>query len=48
VIPRQKMPETGQYDGKSLATTVVILHGMFDAYEQVAHGTTITAILTPE
>ena len=41
------MLETGQYDAKSLATTVVPLQGMLDAYEQVAHRTTVTAILRP-
>ena len=44
---RFRMLETGQYDAKSLATTVVPLQGMLDAYEQVAHRTTVTAILTP-
>jgi S-(hydroxymethyl)glutathione dehydrogenase/alcohol dehydrogenase len=47
-IPRfVRMLETGQYDAKSLATTVVPLQGMLDAYEQVAYRTTVTAILTP-
>ncbi len=41
------MLETGQYDAKSLATTVVPLQWMLDAYGQVAHRTTVTAILTP-
>jgi len=35
-----------QYDAKSLATTVVPLQGMIDAYEQVAYRTTVTAIMT--
>ena len=34
------------YDAKSLATTVVPLERMLEAYEQVAYRTTITAIMT--
>jgi S-(hydroxymethyl)glutathione dehydrogenase/alcohol dehydrogenase len=46
-IPRfVEMLEKGQYDAKSLATTVVPLEQMLDAYEQVAYRTTITAIMT--
>jgi hypothetical protein len=46
-IPRfVRMLENRQFDSKSLATTVVPLAGMLDAYEQVAYRTTITAIMT--
>lgn len=46
-IPRfVRMLETRQFDAKSLATTVVPLAGMLDAYEQVAYRTTVTAIMT--
>jgi S-(hydroxymethyl)glutathione dehydrogenase/alcohol dehydrogenase len=46
-IPRfVRLVETGRFDAKSLATTVVPLAGMLDAYEQVAYRTTITAIMT--
>jgi S-(hydroxymethyl)glutathione dehydrogenase/alcohol dehydrogenase len=46
-IPRMvEMLDKKQYDAKSLATTVVPLQGMIDAYEQVAYRTTVTAIMT--
>jgi S-(hydroxymethyl)glutathione dehydrogenase/alcohol dehydrogenase len=46
-IPRfVRLLESGQFDAKSLATTVVPLVGMLDAYEQVAYRTTVTAIMT--
>jgi S-(hydroxymethyl)glutathione dehydrogenase/alcohol dehydrogenase len=46
-IPRfVRMLESGQFDSKSLATTVVPLNGMIDAYEHVAYRTTVTAIMT--
>ena len=46
-IPRfVEMLKHGQYDAKSLATTVVPLEGMLEAYEQVLYRTTITAIMT--
>jgi len=46
-IPRfVRMLENRQFDSKPLATTVVPLAGMRDAYEQVAYRTTITAIMT--
>ena len=46
-IPRfVELLEKGQYDAKSLATTVVPLPQMLEAYEQVAARTTITAIMT--
>jgi len=46
-IPRMvELLDKKQYDAKSLATTVVPLQGMLDAYEQVAYRTTITAIMT--
>ena len=41
-----RMLESGQFDSKSLATTVVPIQGMLDAYEQVAYRTTVTAIMT--
>jgi S-(hydroxymethyl)glutathione dehydrogenase / alcohol dehydrogenase len=45
-IPRYvRMLESRQYDAKSLATSVVQLEGMLDAYEQVAYRTTVTAIM---
>jgi S-(hydroxymethyl)glutathione dehydrogenase/alcohol dehydrogenase len=46
-IPRfVEMLKSGRYDAKSLATTVVPLEGMMEAYEQVLYRTTITAIMT--
>jgi len=46
-IPRfVRMLESKQYDSKTLATTVVSLDGMLEAYEQVAYRTTVTAIMT--
>lgn len=46
-IPRfVRMFEAAQYDAAALATTVVPLAGMIDAYEHVAYRTTITAIMT--
>jgi S-(hydroxymethyl)glutathione dehydrogenase / alcohol dehydrogenase len=46
-IPRfVKLLEQGQYDARSLATTVVPLERMLDGYEQVAYRTTVTAIMT--
>jgi len=46
-IPRfVEMLEKGQYDAKTLATTVVPLERMLEAYEEVAYRTTITAIMT--
>jgi Zn-dependent alcohol dehydrogenase len=46
-IPRfVKMLESGQFDAKSLATTVVPFEQMRDAYEEVAYRATITAIMT--
>jgi len=47
-IPRFiEMLDKKQFDAKTLATTVVPLEGMLDAYQQVAYRTTITAIMTP-
>jgi S-(hydroxymethyl)glutathione dehydrogenase/alcohol dehydrogenase len=47
-IPRYvEMLDKGQFNAKALATTVVDLKGMLDAYEQVAYRTTVTAIMTP-
>ncbi len=46
-IPRfVAMLDSGQYNAKALATTVVPIEGMRDAYEQVAYRTTVTAIMT--
>jgi S-(hydroxymethyl)glutathione dehydrogenase/alcohol dehydrogenase len=46
-IPRfVRMLESGQFDAMSLATTVVPIDGMLEAYEQVAYRTTVTAIMT--
>ena len=45
-IPRYvKLLEQGQYDARSLATTVVPLDRVLAAYEEVAYRTTITAIM---
>jgi S-(hydroxymethyl)glutathione dehydrogenase / alcohol dehydrogenase len=45
-IPRfVELMEKGQYLAKPLATTVVPLEGMLDAYEQVAYRTTVTALM---
>jgi S-(hydroxymethyl)glutathione dehydrogenase/alcohol dehydrogenase len=45
-IPRYvEMLDTGQFNAKALATTVVGLKDMLDAYEQVAYRTTVTAIM---
>lgn len=47
-IPRYvEMLDKGLFPAKALATTVVGLSGMLDAYEQVAYRTTVTAIMTP-
>src|SRR5215467_11677528 len=46
-IPRfVAMLDAGQFDAKSLATRVVPIDGMIDAYEEVLYRTTITAIMT--
>jgi S-(hydroxymethyl)glutathione dehydrogenase/alcohol dehydrogenase len=46
-IPRfVAMLDAGQYDAKSLATRVVPLERMLEAYEEVLYRTTITAIMT--
>jgi S-(hydroxymethyl)glutathione dehydrogenase/alcohol dehydrogenase len=46
-IPRfVSLLESGKYDAKSLATRVVALADMRDAYEEVLYRTTITAIMT--
>ena len=46
-IPRfVELLEKGQFDAKRLATTVVPLERMLEAYEEVAYRTTITAIMT--
>ena len=41
-----RLLDEGQYNAKTLATTIVPLDRMLDAYEQVAYRTTITAIMT--
>ncbi len=46
-IPRfVRLLETGQYDARSLATTVVSLEKMQEGYSEVAYRTTVTAIMT--
>jgi S-(hydroxymethyl)glutathione dehydrogenase / alcohol dehydrogenase len=46
-IPRfVELMEQGQFDVKSLATRVVPLERMLEAYEEVVYRTTITAIMT--
>jgi S-(hydroxymethyl)glutathione dehydrogenase/alcohol dehydrogenase len=46
-IPRfVEMLDKGQFDAKSMATTVVPLERMLEGYEQAAYRTTITAIMT--
>ncbi len=46
-IPRfVEMLDRGHYDAKSLATTVVPLERMLEAYEEVVYRTTVTAIMT--
>jgi S-(hydroxymethyl)glutathione dehydrogenase/alcohol dehydrogenase len=45
-IPRfVELLNSRQYDARTLATTVVPLEGMLEAYEQVAYRTTVTAIM---
>jgi S-(hydroxymethyl)glutathione dehydrogenase/alcohol dehydrogenase len=45
-IPRfVEMLDKGQYDAKSLATTVVPIERMREAYEEVVYRTTVTAIM---
>jgi S-(hydroxymethyl)glutathione dehydrogenase/alcohol dehydrogenase len=47
-IPRfVELLDRNQFDARALATSVVPLDGMLDAYEQVAYRTTVTAIMTP-
>ena len=47
-IPRfVRMLESGQFDARSLATTVVPIEGTLDAYEEAAYRTTVTAIMAP-
>ena len=41
-----RLLDEGQYNAKTLATTVVPLARMLEAYEEVAYRTTITAIMT--
>ena len=46
-IPRfVALLDSGHYNAKALATTVVPIEGMREAYEQVAYRTTVTAIMT--
>jgi Zn-dependent alcohol dehydrogenase len=46
-IPRfVAMLDARQYDAKSLATRVVPLDRMIEAYEEVLYRTTVTAIMT--
>ena len=41
-----RLLDEGQYNAKTLATTIAPLDRMLEAYEQVAYRTTITAIMT--
>jgi S-(hydroxymethyl)glutathione dehydrogenase/alcohol dehydrogenase len=46
-IPRfVELVEKGQYNAKALATTVVPIERMLEAYEDVVYRTTVTAIMT--
>jgi S-(hydroxymethyl)glutathione dehydrogenase/alcohol dehydrogenase len=46
-IPRfVELLEKGQYDAKTLATSIVPLERMLEGYEEVAYRTTITGIMT--
>jgi S-(hydroxymethyl)glutathione dehydrogenase/alcohol dehydrogenase len=46
-IPRfVELLDKGQFDAKSLATTIVPIEGMLDAYQQVIDRTTVTALMT--
>ena len=46
-IPRfVEMLDKGQYDAKPLATTIVPIERMREAYEEVVYRTTVTAIMT--
>jgi S-(hydroxymethyl)glutathione dehydrogenase / alcohol dehydrogenase len=46
-IPRfVAMLDAGQYDAKALATRVVPIERMLEAYEEVVYRTTVTAIMT--
>jgi S-(hydroxymethyl)glutathione dehydrogenase/alcohol dehydrogenase len=46
-IPRfVELLDKGQFDARALATTVVPIEGMLDAYQEVAYRTTVTAIMT--
>ncbi len=46
-IPRfVELLDKRQFDAKSLATTVVGIEGMLDAYQQVVDRTTVTALMT--
>ena len=46
-IPRfVELLDRGQFDAKSLATTVVPIEGMLGAYQQVIDRTTVTALMT--
>ena len=46
-IPRfVELLDKGQYDAKSLATTVVPMEKMLEAYEEVLYRTTVTALMT--
>jgi Zn-dependent alcohol dehydrogenase len=46
-IPRfVAMLDAGQYNAKALATTVVPIERMLEAYEEVVFRTTVTAMMT--
>jgi hypothetical protein len=40
------MLDAGQYNAKALATTIVPIERMLEAYEEVVYRTTVTAIMT--
>jgi Zn-dependent alcohol dehydrogenase len=45
-IPRfVRLLDSGQFDAASLATRVVPLEQMLDAYEEVVYRTTVTALM---
>ena len=46
-IPRfVELLDKGQFNARALATSVVPLERMLEAYEEVAYRTTVTAIMT--
>ena len=46
-IPRfVELLDKGQFNARALATSVVPIEKMLDAYQEVAYRTTVTAIMT--